>query len=201
MGGSGSGRRWRCGSKHTTNEYLKLCISGLLRSGQLEPGTASTIHWAPRGKCVRKARIEAEDDVIFLRYTYQGRHDPQPREHVHSVSLDWTPCNFGGKRPWFRCPRQECNRRVSSLYGGAEFACRYCHRLAYESQRENVSDRQARRADRIRKRLRWEVGIMNPERGRPRGMHWKTYERLMAEYHSLVHSSWRIYAQKFGWLD
>jgi hypothetical protein len=54
------------------------------------------------------------------------------------VSLEWTPCNFGGERPWFVCPGvvngKRCGRRVAILYGpGKYFLCRHCYDLRYES--------------------------------------------------------------------
>jgi Transposase DDE domain len=32
--------------------------------------------------------------------------------------LEWTPCNYGGARPWFLCPMDGCRRRVAVLYAG-----------------------------------------------------------------------------------
>ena len=45
------------------------------------------------------------------------------------VSITYTTCNFGGSRPWFRCPAEECGHRVRKLYlpprGEARFQCRH----------------------------------------------------------------------------
>jgi hypothetical protein len=38
----------------------------------------------------------------------------------------------------------------------------------------------ARRANTIRRRLRWQPGILNGMGGKPKGMHWKTFQRLTA---------------------
>ncbi len=189
MGGIGSGRRWGYCSKGRTTDYSSLSISELLRSGSLRPGTTSILSWAPRGNRTRSVLMQAEDNHIILRYTYQGRNDPETYRCSCFISLDWTLCNFGGRRPWFRCPRRGCGRRVSNLYSGAEFACRHCYHLVYDSQSEDISDRLAKRADRIRMRLGWEVGIFNPMGGKPKGMHWETYDRLIAGYCSLVNGS------------
>lgn len=70
------------------------------------------------------------------------------------------------------------------LYGaGRYFVCRRCAQLAYPSTREAAADLNARRGDRIRRRLGWPEGMLNDEGGRPKGMHWRTYRRLLDEYH------------------
>ena len=94
-----------------------------------------------------------------------------------SIATVWTPCGFGGKRPWFRC--EYCGRRVIRLYViGRVFACRHCHRLGYASQREVPHQRGLGRAQKIRRRL---AGGADEPFGefphKPRGMHRRTYER------------------------
>lgn len=76
----------------------------------------------------------------------------------YPVTLEWTSLHFGGRRAWFLCPARGCGRRVAVLYGGSTFACRYCHKLVYECQRETADDRAMRRADTIRRRLKWPRG-------------------------------------------
>jgi hypothetical protein len=89
-------------------------------------------------------------------------------------------------RPWFICPATHCGRRVAILYGGEVFACRHCHKLAYQCQRESPDDRAKRRADKIRVRLGWEPDILNGEGFKPKGMHWRTYRRLTDEHDEWV---------------
>ena len=105
--------------------------------------------------------------------------------------LDWTPCTYGGGRPWFLCPVQGCGRRVALLYLGMAglFVCRQCGRLAYACQRETVDERAARRAETIRRRLGWEAGILNLPGGRPKGMHGRTFERLKRLHVAFVETS------------
>ncbi len=51
------------------------------------------------------------------------------------IHLEWTPCAFGGSRPWFLCPGEGCGRRVAILYGPTfPLLCRLCRDLAYASQ-------------------------------------------------------------------
>jgi hypothetical protein len=54
------------------------------------------------------------------------------------VDIFSTRCNFGGKRWWFICPQNLCNRNVGILYVKDKIlACRHCHNLSYASQNEN----------------------------------------------------------------
>ena len=53
-----------------------------------------------------------------------------------------------------------------------------------------------RRADTIRRRLGWEAGIANPEGSKPKGMHWRTYERLKAEHDALANATWAAMAER-----
>lgn len=72
--------------------------------------------------------------------------------------------------------------------------CRHCHRLTYASTRETDDDRASRRANKIRRRLGWEPGILNAENGKPKGMHWDTYWRLVARHHETATESMRLAA-------
>ena len=90
---------------------------------------------------------------------------------------------------------------MAILYGGGIFACRNCHQLAYPSQREADYDRAARRADKIRERLDWEQGILNPKGWeKPKGMHWRTFERLNTEHDVLVARSLARVTKHLGML-
>ena len=63
-------------------------------------------------------------------------------------------------------------------------------RLVYECQRETDDDRAARRADTIRRRLGWGAGIANPEGGKPKGMHLRTFVRLKPEDAAFANVAW-----------
>lgn len=82
------------------------------------------------------------------------------------------------------CPGARCGRRVAVLYGlGRYFLCRHCYNLRYESQHEDKTHRALRRAQKIRKWLGGSANMMEPFPEKPKGMHWKTYERLFWEHH------------------
>jgi hypothetical protein len=93
------------------------------------------------------------------------------------ITIAWTPCNFGGMRPWLRCGR--CNGRVGKLYNtGASLTCRRCLDLWYASQRRGAKSRTYLQALKLRLRLNGTASIGLPIPDRPRRMHRRTYQRL-----------------------
>lgn len=180
MGGTGSGRHYGSG-KYTTSEYRKIDIRELKKEGLLRPGKSSIWNWSRNGVRIASIEIKALLDRINLSYKIKN-HNDEWEEKEYSVYLEWTECNLGGQRVWFTCPAKGCGARVAVLYGGAIFACRKCHDLAYVSQRESYSDRAMRRADKIREKMGWKPGIAYPKGVKPKGMHWRTFERLSYKY-------------------
>lgn len=187
MGGIGSGRRYQRG-KDTTDDYRAIDVRRLQRDGLLAPGRFFTWNWLRNGETISSIQVRTEADMLTLIYRHQNRGGPwRPMEYP--VGLKWTDCTVGGRRAWFHCPAKGCRRRVALLYIGASgiFACRHCNQLAYACQRESADDRAARRADNIRQRLGWEPGILNGRGWRkPKGMHWRTFERLTREHDAYV---------------
>lgn len=197
MGGQGSGRRWHLGSKSTTGDYRALDVRRLQRKGLLAPGQAFGWQWSRNGKEVASIQVRTEVGRIILSYRHRsGNGDWQDKEYP--VYLEWTNCNYGGKRAWFRCPAVGCGRRVAVLYGGTIFACRHCHQLAYRSQREDSASRMIRKADKIRARLGWVPGIANPPGQKPKGMRLRTYWRLINEQTHLAEVGLGTIIQKLG---
>ena len=61
-------------------------------------------------------------------------------QNLPPILIDWTPCNFGGVRPWFLCPGEDCGQRVAILYGPTlPLLCRQCRGLTYASQLKTSS--------------------------------------------------------------
>jgi hypothetical protein len=143
--------------------------------------------------------MRAEQDRVILIYRHRSG-DAEWKDEHYAVRIVRTPCNLGGSRAWFICPAVGCGRRVAILYGGSMFACRRCYRLAYPSAREDVCDRAARRADRLRARLGWEPGILNGGGEKPKRMRWRTFERLAAKHDQLVGRSKQAIMLKLGGL-
>lgn len=188
MGGPGSGRYRHYGSKETTDDYRVLDVRSINRSGLLIAGKSYRWQWESFGQVLATVDIRTELDRLILSYRHR-RPGEEWIDECYPVDINWTPCNFGGIRPWFRCPAGGCGRRCAILYGGAMFACRKCFGLAYPSQREHFGDRAARRAIKIRERLGWDMGDLNGMGLRPKGMHWRTFDRLVAQHDACERSS------------
>ena len=99
---------------------------------------------------------------------------------------------------------------INGPRGGADKRCQIQIPLPYhlgvvieetDSALYVAIDRAASRAEKLRKRLGWEAGILNGNGGRPKGMHWATYRRLRSDHDALVQVSLRDIAVKFGFLQ
>jgi len=85
------------------------------------------------------------------KYLIRYRHHNWPKEmRSQLIRVEWTRCNFGGRRPWFLCTY--CGKRVGKLYqimGG--LACRTCANLGYVSQCMGKTHRRQIKAERMRR--------------------------------------------------
>lgn len=194
MGGFGSGRH---GGKQCTGDLLALDVRHLQRVGRLTPGQYFSWQWTRSGESVGNINIRTDHGRVTLIYRQRERGG-EWQDMNYPVRLSWTHCSYGGQRAWWHCPAVGCGRRVAVLYGGKVYACRHCHRLAYKCQRETPDDRASRQADKLRDRLGWEPGILNGNGGKPKGMHWRTFERLEARYDALVKASLAGALARFG---
>ncbi|MEQ3729985.1 MAG: hypothetical protein ABNH38_21535 [Tateyamaria sp.] len=201
MGGIGSGRHWHWNTKNTTADYRSIDVRRWAREGFLTPGRSFGWQWSIDGEKVANIQVQTEHGQVRLNYRSRDYGD-EWENHDYPVRLLSQPCHYGGHREWFACPAQGCGRQVAKLYGGRIFACRHCYQLAYPCQREAGFQRGQRRADNIRERLGWAENPDIWEGIKPKGMHWRTYHRLLeelddAEYRSNV--GWANFiSQKFG---
>ena len=194
MGGFGSGRH---GGKSTTSDMHVLDIRKIARAGRLTPGQSFGWQWTCNGEKIAAINMKTETDRVMLDYRTRDRGGEWQAMN-YPVRLSWTPCTYGGQRAWWLCPAAGCGRRVAVLYGGKVYACRHCHQLAYRTQREQPHDRAGSKADKLRDRLQWDAGILNSNGGKPKGMHWATFERLEAQHDVLVNQKFAGIMAKFG---
>jgi len=176
MGGYGSGRKPGHWSKRTTEEQQRFDIRWLRKQGYLRPGSVGLLQWACGGRSAGWVHYRVEADEIKLNYRY-GSAIKDWEQVEQTITLDRTPCNLGGHRKWFLCPR--CGRRVAVLYGTERyFLCRHCYNLTYASQQEGQADRLIRRARNLRKLLGASISLYDPIIFKPKNMHERTFQRL-----------------------
>lgn len=194
MGGLGSGRWYRWDQKDLVNQYRPLDVRKLQRDGSLTPGHGTMVSWSNgRAEACGTIRIFPHADSITLDYRVQsaGR---EWEDLQYDILLTRTDCHLGGSRPWFICPGvvngRACGRRVAVLYGAHYFLCRNCHRLGYETQREDAAGRARIKAQNIRRRLGGSTSLLDPIPKRPTGMHFRTYWRLLNEAQDAEQASW-----------
>jgi len=201
MGGSGSGNWYRYSKKSTTGDYLAFSINFLKKHNKLEEGIlcSGAITWSRGGNKTGSIGYKVDTlDEYALKVTLSYNHKDEPLEYP--VSLTTTAPNYGGVRWWFICPANGCGKRVGVLYGGKIFACRNCHNLAYDSQNEAVYSRMLTKAQKIHSKLGGSGCTMDYV-SKTKGMHRKTYDRLMGEMDYYDNASMMMVAKKFGIID
>ena len=129
-----------------------------------------------------REQLKQTQDKIANRITVAYGHNG--KDYHYSINLSHIPCHFGGYRYFWRCPK--CDKQVSVLYCAGLYVCRHCIGVNYQSQLQQPIDRLFSRADAIRQRLGWQSGIAHGIENKPKGMHQRTYDRLVSEYQSIV---------------
>ena len=168
MGGYGSGRR-------SDNPKIEDCNSidanQLQGDGCLKNGWNGTNTWTRNGVKISSIIMRASTESLHLSYFTEEYGTVS-----QSVTIERLPCRFGGSRAYFRCM---CNKRVVKLYAaGKHFLCRHCYHLPYSSKNESHWDRALRQRNKRRRRLSRNVGLEAYMAQKPKGMWWRTYQRL-----------------------
>jgi hypothetical protein len=164
-----------------TDKLKSIDIRQLAREGHLNPQRMSWHSWYRWGELSATLHTSMLSDGLWVEWRAR-QSEGKWHTFTRLLTLERTECHLGGQRTWWRCPN--CHKRVALLYGGLELACRSCWGANYRSQRETLEDRSARRLDKVKKRLGWPMGALNNTGGRPKGMHWSTYMRLMREHNA-----------------
>jgi len=159
---------------------------GWKRGGDEEDPTLNrTVHF-------EGATDEGPATHIRLEYTVADHWSDRTTEEEYPVGLEYTECNFGGVRPWFRCPGvvggEQCGRRCRKLHfprGGVYWLCRECYDLGYLTSRR--SGKEWKQAE-LRYRRAFEKADTENRRPHPnnapyfptcpKGMHQDTFEDL-----------------------
>jgi hypothetical protein len=175
MGGFGSGR-W------STRAYIDDCLAIDIwqwwrQDKCLRRGVSFAYIWET-GEQNQSIGVDVEDHHLVLKYQFD-RGGIEREEIEVPIQVVWTPCPYGGRRPWFECPA--CRKRAAKLYlldATARFVCRSCCELPYQSQSESRTTRAARTAMRLRRQLQIGETESLETLLRPKGMHRSPFERL-----------------------
>jgi len=181
VGGFGSGKTSMQGRKGLTDHHFSIDIRTWQQRGLISDGRQFELRWRESRECLVSLSVAVSSFAISLAMCRTA--DPnEPAISHQTIWLDSTPCNFGGYRPWFRCPSGICGNRAAILYYSGSFACRDCCNLAYSSQSETSTLRASYKINRTRQKLGWKPGFLNGVEWKPKGMHWKTFSRLLRQH-------------------
>ena len=179
MGIQGSGNWCRWNTRITTASQHRVDIRWLRKQNLLQPGTSGPISWSCNGEETGRINFKIEGNNMILSYRYgsQGCEGESVEQVVHMTQ---TPCNYGGYRKWFLCPR--CSKRVEILYGVEKhFLCRHCYSLTYDSSNASPLQRIYDKAIKLQKKLGGSGILVDPVPDRPKGQHRSTYNRIVDE--------------------
>ena len=126
-----------------------------------------------------EARLGEKDGYVRLHWTSTNRWSGEKRQCENRIELTTRAQPLGGRRWWFACPHTgQLAERLHLPSEAYTFACRKAYRLAYRSQRETPRDRALSGAFALRRKLGADGGIGDYVT-KPKGMHWRTFERVM----------------------
>ena len=170
MGGIGSGR---IRERALITGKLYIDALQMARNGWVKKLDKHFLSFSKGDKTYAQLGIIADEKQVQIVYQSKNREGTLIDEH-HVIEVEATPCRFGGVRYWFICPF--CGRKVVRVYLSGHWQCRKCAGLAYPAENESVRERKYRKVDKLRSKLGKDLNT------KPKGMHWRTYWRLMLQY-------------------
>lgn len=140
---TGRGNWPRNNKKETVENCRRLNVNSLATSDFFSSNNSGKIIWADGSAISHRLHARAGSDsascsaVESLEISFCW----SSRLVIQHIPLQFTKSTFGNRR-WFLCPgksnQEPCLGRCAMLYlCDGKFACRICHNLAYESQRES----------------------------------------------------------------
>lgn len=152
MGSYASGR-YRTRNRGSVGSTCRLELKSIRRQGFLQPGSSCSGVWSWSRDGEPSASVHLAVDLtdpesgrVDLAFTYQGESRRQ------TVELVASPCRYGGRRFYFLCPNTGRRCEVLCSFQG-HFASRQYHRLAYDSQSEDIWGRMLRARNKVEGRL------------------------------------------------
>ncbi len=181
---SRGGHNWN--GTGTVEGTISLDVMQLARAGLLASSVTGSLRWRYQDGTTASTGVTGGRDAVALDYCVKSNSSGWEQVQQR-VPIRWTPCRFGGERPWFVCDHCRggvyCGRNVAKLYlGTRRFACRHCYGLGYVVQRCGPSDRAHRHLARLHRKLGSDYdGPFDPPPSKPKWMRQRTYDRILQE--------------------
>ena len=141
--------------------------------------------WVSDEENVATIGVVSSRDGVTLKYKSRS-YGEDWSDVEHHVPISWTPCRFGGERPWFAC----------SAYGSGKSAARCCQAIPARQvicvpslprprlcqPTRSLQPTRPLPRSKIGSRLGGSVSMFEDFPDKPKGMHWRTYDRLRGRY-------------------
>lgn len=188
MGGIGSGRGcWR--SKNFVEETRFITSRWVKAHLQTLSKQPLQVNWHQGKESLGSASVSLVNlNQLCVRYKYRRSCEGEWASVTEFVPIQLSTCRYGGVRLWFICPK--CGKRVAIIYVDTVVACRGCLELHYQSEYEDDISRLQSKTRKIFDRI-------SHNYVRPKGMHHKTYERLLSKANELQIRQDKLIEAKF----
>src|SRR5262245_25969255 len=115
-------------------------------------------------------------DLAYLRLSASCLEIMGRNGHVQRFRIEWIRTHFGKHRAILVC--SSCAGGAIRLYGHyGNYACRFCHRAIYASQKNNQIARKRLAASKLRLTLGGWPNINSPVPPKPKWQHRRTYNK------------------------
>lgn len=163
---------------------LCLDVGSMFKCSALRVGTETSGRWQwscngeKREAVGYRASLTSDGGELRLSYTWET--SGLPRDVTCLVRLSSMPLQYGGRRWYMHCPYTQ--QRVLKLYKFSNIE-QFCSRASirplptYASQRVSGSDRIISQRWAIRRKMGDTFSDLFGEPYKPKGMHWRTFER------------------------
>ena len=188
MGGIGSGRScWR--SKNFVEETRFITSRWVKSHLQTLSKQPLQVNWYQGKESLGSASVSlVSHNQLCVRYKYRRSCEGDWVSVTDFVPIQLSTCRYGGVRFWFICPK--CGKRNAIIYVDTVVACRDCLGLRYQSEYEDEISRLQSKTQKIFDRI-------GHDYVRPKGMHHKTYERLLSKANELQIRQDKLIEAKF----
>jgi hypothetical protein len=175
--------RWGGYGRRTVEQTRSVDIDALRRAGYI--GKPRSTWWVHRQRLSREG----------IRPTHWSNNGTITLDD-QTLCIRQVPWHYGGKRAVFWCA---CGRMARKLYAprGQPWRCRHCYRLTYATRQASRPSRLLLKAQKIRERLGGSPSVCDDFPAKPKGMHWRRYERLWQAHEDAADTGVTLIAAHF----